>query len=71
MLGCTGEFGCDCPRLQRIDRLKLVSTTGTRIVKEVGGQFRVPGANGRDYDIVSFGRDKAAGGTGDGADISN
>ena len=34
-------------------------------------QYRVPGANGRDYDIVSFGRDKAAGGTGDCADISN
>jgi flagellar basal-body rod protein FlgF len=33
---------------QRIDRLKLVSTTGTRIVKEVGGQFRVPGANGEE-----------------------
>jgi len=22
MLGCTGEFGCYCPRLQRIYRLK-------------------------------------------------
>ena len=31
---------------QRIDRLKLVSTTGTRISKEIGGQFRVQGANG-------------------------
>lgn len=27
---------------QRVDRLKLVSTTGTKIVKDVAGQFRVP-----------------------------
>lgn len=28
---------------QRVDRLKLVSTTGTKIAKDVAGQFRVPG----------------------------
>jgi general secretion pathway protein G len=34
-------------------------------------QYRLPGSNGRDYDIVSLGRDKALGGSGDDADISN
>jgi general secretion pathway protein G len=34
-------------------------------------QYRLPGTGGRDYDIVSLGRDKAAGGTGDDADLSN
>lgn len=33
--------------------------------------YRAPGSNGRDYDIVSLGRDKAVGGTGDDADLSN
>lgn len=32
-------------------------------------QYRSPGEDGRDYDIVSFGRDRAAGGTGEDADI--
>lgn len=27
---------------QRVDRIKLVSTTGSKIVKDVAGQFRVP-----------------------------
>ena len=34
-------------------------------------QYRVPGAGGRDFDIVSLGRDKAPGGSGDDADITN
>lgn len=34
-------------------------------------QYRLPGSSGRDYDIVSLGRDKAAGGSGDDADLSN
>lgn len=34
-------------------------------------QYRAPGSNGRDYDIVSYGRDKSAGGSGDDADLSN
>lgn len=34
-------------------------------------QYRVPSNRGKDYDIVSLGRDRAAGGTGDDADISN
>jgi len=34
-------------------------------------QYRSPGAGGRDFDIVSLGRDRAAGGSGDDADISN
>ncbi len=32
-------------------------------------QYRLPGTNGRDYDLYSFGRDRASGGTGDDADI--
>ena len=32
-------------------------------------QYRLPGTNGRDYDLYSFGRDRATGGTGDDADI--
>lgn len=32
---------------QRVDRLKLVSTTGTRIAKDIAGQFRVPATNGQ------------------------
>lgn len=28
---------------ERVDRLKLVSTTGTKITKDIAGQFRVPG----------------------------
>lgn len=34
-------------------------------------QYRLPGSSGRDYDIVSLGRDKATGGSGDDADLSN
>ncbi len=33
-------------------------------------QYRSPGANGRDYEITSLGRDRAPGGTGDDADIT-
>lgn len=33
--------------------------------------YRVPGTQGRDYDLQSLGRDKAPGGSGDDADISN
>lgn len=33
-------------------------------------QYRNPGTNGRDYDLLSYGRDRAAGGTGDDADIT-
>jgi len=32
-------------------------------------QYRLPGTNGRDYDLYSFGRDRAPGGAGDDADI--
>lgn len=34
-------------------------------------QYRHPGAQGKDFDLVSFGRDRISGGTGDDADISN
>jgi general secretion pathway protein G len=33
-------------------------------------QYQAPGPNGRDYQILSYGRDRAPGGTGDDADIS-
>lgn len=33
-------------------------------------QYRSPGANGRDYELSSWGRDRAPGGTGDDADIA-
>ncbi|SFF75923.1 flagellar basal-body rod protein FlgF [Novosphingobium sp. CF614] len=36
----------------RIDRLKLVSTTGTQISKDIDGQFRVPGANGSGEGVL-------------------
>ena len=32
-------------------------------------QYRNPGTGGRDYDLLSYGRDKAPGGSGDDADI--
>lgn len=32
-------------------------------------QYRSPGANGRDYELMSYGRDRAPGGEGDDADI--
>ncbi len=32
-------------------------------------QYRNPGSTGKDYDLLSYGRDRAAGGTGDDADI--
>lgn len=32
-------------------------------------QYRSPGANGRDYEVLSYGRDRAPGGDGDDADI--
>lgn len=34
-------------------------------------QYHSPGSNGRDYDVISFGRDRAPGGSGDDADLSN
>jgi general secretion pathway protein G len=34
-------------------------------------QYRVPGTKGRDYDLVSLGSDRAVGGTGDDADLTN
>lgn len=34
-------------------------------------RYRQPGSAGRDFDIVSLGRDRASGGSGDDADISN
>jgi general secretion pathway protein G len=33
-------------------------------------QYRFPGTVGRDYDLLSYGRDKAPGGSGDDADIT-
>lgn len=32
-------------------------------------QYRTPGANGKDFELMSFGKDRAAGGTGDDADL--
>lgn len=32
-------------------------------------QYRTPGNNGRDYELSSFGKDRAAGGSGDDADL--
>lgn len=34
-------------------------------------QYRSPGSAGRDFDLVSLGRDRAVGGSGDDADITN
>lgn len=34
-------------------------------------QYRSPGAQGRDFDIVSLGRDRAPGGAGEDADLHN
>ncbi|WP_374354390.1 type II secretion system major pseudopilin GspG [Chitinimonas sp.] len=34
-------------------------------------QYRMPGSNGREYEIISLGRDGRPGGTGDDADLSN
>lgn len=34
-------------------------------------EYRQPGANGREYDIVSYGRDGTAGGEGENADLTN
>lgn len=34
-------------------------------------QYRVPGSQGRDYDLLSLGKDRASGGSGDDADITN
>ena len=33
-------------------------------------QYRNPGSSGKDYDLLSYGHDRAAGGTGDDADIT-
>lgn len=33
-------------------------------------QYRSPGIDGKDYNLLSYGRDRAPGGTGDDADIS-
>lgn len=34
-------------------------------------RYNYPSTRGKDYDIVSFGRDRASGGSGDDADITN
>jgi general secretion pathway protein G len=34
-------------------------------------QYKAPGSNGKEFDIVSLGRDGRPGGTGDDADLSN
>ena len=34
-------------------------------------QYRLPSTRGKDYDILSLGRDRAAGGVGDDADLMN
>lgn len=34
-------------------------------------QYRTPGTQGRDYDILSLGKDRASGGSGDDSDITN
>ncbi|WP_338616189.1 type II secretion system major pseudopilin GspG [Pigmentiphaga sp. CHJ604] len=34
-------------------------------------QYRHPGTDGRDYDVISLGKDGTAGGEGDNADLSN
>lgn len=34
-------------------------------------QYRLPGSEGRDYDLLSLGRDRVLGGSGDDADVSN
>lgn len=33
--------------------------------------YRHPGTDGRDFDIISYGRDGVAGGSGDAADLTN
>jgi general secretion pathway protein G len=33
--------------------------------------YRTPGSNGSDFEVVSYGKDGAPGGSGDGADIKN
>jgi general secretion pathway protein G len=34
-------------------------------------EYRMPSVRGKDYDVTSLGRDRAPGGTGDDADITN
>lgn len=34
-------------------------------------QYRSPSSRGKDFDVVSFGRDRSSGGSGDDADITN
>lgn len=34
-------------------------------------QYRQPSSRGKDYDLLSYGRDRSAGGSGDDADITN
>jgi general secretion pathway protein G len=34
-------------------------------------QYRLPSSRGKDYDLISLGRDRAQGGTGDDADLTN
>lgn len=34
-------------------------------------QYRQPSSRGKDYDIISLGRDRASGGSGDDADVTN
>lgn len=37
---------------QRIDRLRLVSTTGSKVAKQLEGQFRVPGGAGQPFGVL-------------------
>lgn len=32
-------------------------------------QYRTPGSNGKDFDLLSYGKDRSSGGTGDDADL--
>lgn len=34
-------------------------------------QYTAPGSNGKDYDLISYGKDGVPGGTGENADITN
>lgn len=34
-------------------------------------QYRIPSSRGKDFDLISLGRDRAAGGAGDDADVTN
>ena len=34
-------------------------------------EYRIPSSRGKDFDLISYGRDRAPGGTGDDADVTN